>query len=120
MGSQRGAGTLMIGVIMAVLMMVTGVGALGAVVALAHRDVAHAADLSALSGAAAFASGQDPCPAARRIAASNGVELHQCRVIGDLLDFVVTVEVQRRVTLVFGMEPTVSSESRAGRLGSAH
>jgi len=28
--------------------------------------------------------------------------------------------VQRRVTLVLGIEPTVRSEARAGRLGSAH
>lgn len=119
MRSQRGAGTLMIAVIMAVLMLVAGVGALAGVVALAQRDADNAADLSALSGAAAFAAGQDPCPAAGRIAAANGVEVHQCRVIGDLLDFVVTVEVQRRVTLVLGIEPTVHSEARAGRLGSA-
>ncbi|HAM45517.1 MAG TPA: hypothetical protein DCM67_10930 [Propionibacteriaceae bacterium] len=120
MGSQRGAGTLMAAVVVAVLMLIAGVGVFAAVVALAQRDADNAADLSALSGAAAFAAGQDPCPAARRIAASNGVEVRQCRVIGDLLDFVVTVEVQRRVTLVLGVEPTVRSEARAGRLGSAH
>ncbi|HML49890.1 MAG TPA: hypothetical protein PKD84_00575 [Propionicimonas sp.] len=120
MGPQRGAGTLMVAVVVAVLMLITGVGALAAVVALAQRDADQAADLAALSGAAAFAAGQEACPAARQIAASNGVEVRGCRVVGDLLDFVVTVEVQRRVTVVFGIEPTVRSEARAGRLGSAH
>lgn len=120
MSSQRGAGTLMVAVVVAVLMLVTGVGVLVGVVALAQRDADSAADLTALSGAAAFADGGEACPAARRIAASNAVEVGQCRVVGDLLDYVVTVEVHRRVTSVLGIELTVRSEARAGRLGSAH
>lgn len=120
MGRQRGAGTLMVAVVVAVLMLITGVGAFAAVVALAQRDADQAADLSALSGAAAFAAGQEACPTARQIAASNGVEVGQCRAVGDLLDFVVTVEVERQVTSVLGIELTVRSQARAGRLGSAH
>lgn len=119
MASQRGAGTLMVAVIMAVILLVTGVGLLVSVVALAQRDASNAADLSALSGAAAFVKGQDPCAAASRIAVSNGTELRSCHVSGDALDFVVSVEVQRRLELALGLRPTVHAEAHAGRLGSA-
>lgn len=116
MASQRGAGTMMTAAVMAVVVLVTGAGVLAGVVALAHRDVAEAADLAALSGAAAFAKGEDPCSVAGRIAATNGGELLRCHLSGDLVDFVVTVEVQRRVKLVLGLAPTLHAEAHAGRL----
>ena len=52
-----------------------------------------AADLVAVSAAAAQADGGDACVAASRIATANQVELRDCRTAGDLLDFVVTVTV---------------------------
>jgi secretion/DNA translocation related TadE-like protein len=119
MAAQRGSGTLMTAVVMAVILLVTGVSVLVCVVALAQRDAANAADLSALSGAAAVAKGQDPCPTASRIAVANGVKLLRCRVSGDAVDFVVSVEVQRRLDLALGLRPTVHAEAHAGRLGSA-
>lgn len=116
MASQRGAGTVMVAAIMAVVMLVAGAGVLAGMAALTHRDAAQAADLAALSAAAAFVRGDDPCGAARRIAAANGGELVRCRLSGDALDFVVTVEIQRRVQLVLGLRPTVHAEAHAGRL----
>ena len=76
-------------------------GVLGVVVALSsaalviagyavgyHRARA-AADLSALSGAAAFQGGREACAQAARTARQNGARLDRC----DVIDFVVTVRV---------------------------
>lgn len=59
----------------------------------AVERVRGAADLVAVSAAAAQADGGDACVAASRIATANQVELRNCRTAGDLLDFVVTVTV---------------------------
>ena len=57
-----------------------------------HRARA-AADLSALSGAAAYQAGREACAQAGRIARQNGARLDHCDVVGDAIDFVVTVRV---------------------------
>ncbi|MFZ1116389.1 MAG: Rv3654c family TadE-like protein [Propionibacteriaceae bacterium] len=57
-----------------------------------HRARA-AADLSALSGAAAYQAGREACAQAGRIARQNGARLDDCDVVGDAIDFVVTVRV---------------------------
>ena len=61
---ERGSGTLLVVGVMAVV----GVVALMATVAAVYLVVGHrahgAADLAALSGAAAYAEGRPPCPAA--------------------------------------------------------
>lgn len=102
---ERGSGTLL----MTVAVVLLGVG--GAIALLvggalaAVQQLQSAADLVALSAAAAQADGEDACAAARPIAQANRVELRQCQVAGDLLDFVVTVTV--------AAEP----DSLPGRLG---
>ena len=57
-----------------------------------HRARA-AADLAALSGAAAIQQGRDGCAEARRLAAANGARLADCDQVGDQVDFVITVRV---------------------------
>src|SRR4029450_12067207 len=57
-----------------------------------HRARA-AADLSALSGAAAFQQGPDPCVQAALTARHNGARVDRCSQVGDAVDFVVTVRV---------------------------
>ena len=104
-GAERGSGSLMMagGV---VLLAVAGVVAVGVGSGLAGvQRVREAADLVALSAAAANADGRDACAAAARIAAANQVELRGCETAGDLLDFVVTVTV------------AAPADSLPGRLG---
>ena len=90
---ERGSGTML--VVAAVLLIAlagTVVMLVGGTLAAVER-VRGAADLVAVSAAAAQADGGDACVAASRIATANQVELRNCRTAGDLLDFVVTVTV---------------------------
>jgi secretion/DNA translocation related TadE-like protein len=103
------------------------VGILGVVVALSsaalviagyavcyHRARA-AADLSALSGAAAFQQDREPCAQAALTARQNGARVVRCKQVGDTVNFVVTV----RVAVVAGtriphLPSTVAAEAHAG------
>jgi secretion/DNA translocation related TadE-like protein len=58
-----------------------------------------AADLAALSGAAAVSAGGDACDQARRTARSNTTVVVACDRVGDQIDFVVTVRVAAPVAL---------------------
>ena len=76
-----------------------------------------AADLAALSGAAAYAAGRDACDQARRTALQNSARVVRCDRVGDEVDFVVTVrtvvEVRSRVP---GLPRRVEAEANAGRV----
>ncbi|MDQ1483529.1 MAG: hypothetical protein QOF35_1605 [Actinomycetota bacterium] len=80
----------------------------------AHRARA-AADLSALSGAAAVAAGGDGCSAARSSANANNAQVVTCDQVGDQVDFVVTVraEVFVRVRMP-GLPMTIGAVAYAG------
>lgn len=74
-----------------------------------------AADLAALSGATAYADGQDACAAARRNARANGASVVLCNQVGDAVDFVVTVRAQVRVGVrVPGLPTTSTAVAYAG------
>jgi secretion/DNA translocation related TadE-like protein len=113
-GERGGGSMLMVGVLTVLLMIgVTGVVVAGYLVA-AHR-VRTAADLAALSGAAAVASGADGCPAARSNARSNGARLVECGQVGDAVDFVVTVRAEVRVQVMFpGLPQRLGAVAHAG------
>ncbi|QLQ14780.1 MAG: hypothetical protein HZY73_02475 [Micropruina sp.] len=88
-------------------------------VAAAHA-VRGAADLAALSGAKAREAGADACAAAGRIASRNDVRITTCRVAGDWMDFVVSVDVQRDVSIGWaGLPGVVRATAHAGRLSGA-
>lgn len=92
---ERGSGTVLAaGVMIAVLAIGLGAVVYGGYVVTAHR-AAQAADVVALSGAEAHASGGDACAAAERAGQANSVELDSCTVVGDGVDFAVTVIVVR-------------------------
>ena len=95
--SERGVGIVLAGAIVVVLVTVAAVGLLGLTYAATARSVREAADLVAVSGAQAQAKGSDACAESRRVAALNQVEVSACEVTGDLIDFVVEVNVRRSV-----------------------
>ncbi len=112
---QRGSGTLLVVGVMAVV----GVVAMAAVVAAAYLVAGHqargAADLAALSGAAAFAEGRSPCPAAGRVARSNGGRVTSCDQVGDEVDYVVSVAVAVEVGVRLpGLPRTLEGRAHAG------
>ena len=87
---------LAVAIVMA-LVTVAAIGLLGLTYAATARSVRQAADLVAVSGAQAQAHGLYVCAESRRVAALNQVEVSGCEVTGDLIDFVVEVNVRRSV-----------------------
>jgi secretion/DNA translocation related TadE-like protein len=82
-----------------------------------HHRARAAADLAALSGAVAHASGDDACAQARRIAPQNGARVTSCTLVGDDIDFVVTVRTAVSVrSRLPGLPRTVEAEAHAGRV----
>ncbi|GAB2590646.1 Rv3654c family TadE-like protein [Microlunatus antarcticus] len=112
---ERGSGSLLVVGVMGVV----GVVAMMAVVAAAYLVAGHrahgAADLAALSGAAAYAEGRPPCPAAARLARVNDARLVRCDRVGDDVDYVVSVTVDVEVGLrVPGLPRALSGRAHAG------
>ena len=116
-GPERGSAAVLMVAIMGV---VVTLGAAAMVISgylIEHHRARAAADLAALSGAAAYVRGQDACDQARQIARQNGAKVISCNRVGDHLDFVVTVRtaVAARSRLP-GLPRTVEAEAYAGRL----
>jgi secretion/DNA translocation related TadE-like protein len=79
-----------------------------------HRARA-AADLSALSGAVAFQDGREACGQASQTARQNGARMDHCDVVGDAIDFVVTVRVSVIArTRIPHLPRTVAAQAHAG------
>jgi len=110
---------LMIGV-MIVITVVALAGCCVAGYAVAVHQARSAADLAALSGAVELARGGDACGAARDIARANAARVTSCEQVGDPIDFVVTVEVEREVpvrTWLHGLPRSVGARAHAGPVG---
>jgi secretion/DNA translocation related TadE-like protein len=117
-GGERGSATVLMAAVMGV---VVTLGAAAMVIAgylVGHHRARSAADLAALSGAAAHAHGEDACDQARRIAAQNGANVTSCARAGDDIDFVITVRTTVPVrSRLPGLPRSVEGEAHAGRLG---
>lgn len=107
--SERGVGTVLMVGVMAVIVVLSVAGVCIAGYLVAAQRARTAADLAALSGATAYAAGQDPCSAARRNARANGASVVLCNHVGDAVDFVVTVRAQVRVGVRVPGLPTRST-----------
>jgi secretion/DNA translocation related TadE-like protein len=113
--SERGsASVLMIGMMGIVVALSSAALLIGGYATGYHRARA-AADLSALSGAAAFQQGGDACAKVGQTARQNGARVDRCDVVGDAIDFVVTVRVSVAArTRVPQLPRTVAAEAHAG------
>jgi len=104
----------------AIVSVVVALAAAATVVAgylVSHHRARSAADLAALSGAAAYARGEDPCDEARHSARRNGAQVTRCDRVGDPVDFVVTVRVVVEVRVRSpGLPRRVEGEAHAGRV----
>jgi secretion/DNA translocation related TadE-like protein len=110
-GSAAVLGTVFVGVLLMVSLLVAVVG--GAVTD--RRRVASAADLAALAGAQALQAGGAGCRTARATARRNGAELTACVVSGAVL----SVRAARSSVAVLGHRFTVRSAARAGPADAA-
>lgn len=115
--SERGSGTALIGVIIVAGALVASVAVTVSTYVLAANRARDAADLVALSGAAAAAVRGDACAAARQSAENNDVRLTACTVTGDALDFVMTVTVTVPGAAIPGLPDSVVATAYAGWLG---
>ena len=116
-GAERGVATVLSVAMVIALVTVAAVGMLGMTFAATARSVRAAADLVAISGAQAQAKGSDACEEARRIAARNDVEVSGCEVTGDMIDFVVEVNVRRTVGIRLpGLPERVAAVAYAGNV----
>jgi secretion/DNA translocation related TadE-like protein len=113
-GERGAASILMIG-LMGVVMMLGSAAIVIAGYLEAHHRARAAADLAALSGAAAYQQGHDPCAQAKRTARGNRATARHCDQVGDQIDFVVTVRVGVVIPLrIPGLPRTAEAVAYAG------
>ena len=109
-GEERGAATVLVVAVAGLLLMIgLAVGGVAAVV-VTHRAAQSAADLAALAGAGAAATGNDACTAAGVIARANDARLTSCTV--EVSD--VVVQVSRIARPGFGLSFDLTADARAG------
>ena len=113
--SELGSATVLMVGIMGVVVALSSAALVIAGYAVGYHRARAAADLSALSGAAAFQQGREPCAEAAQTARQNGARTVRCNQVGDAVDFVVTV----RVSVVAGtriphLPKVVAAEANAG------
>ncbi len=108
--AEGGAATVLV-VALAGLLLVVGLAVVGVTaVVVTHRSAQSAADLAALAGAGALASGRDGCATADTIARGNGADLRSCEVAGR--DVLVRVGATARPG--FGLAFDLTARARAG------
>ena len=112
MRGERGAGTLMMVTVLAVIASVIVLACLLIRVRVAASAVRSAADLGVLSGATALAWGEGEdtaCAQAQRVVKANGAELTRCAAQGE--DLVLTASLNLTVA---GLSHQVTATARAG------
>jgi secretion/DNA translocation related TadE-like protein len=118
--SELGNASVLIAGILGVVVALSSASLVIAGYAVGHRQARAAADLSALSAAAAFQQGHDPCTQAGLTAQQNRARVDDCSKVGDTVDFVVTVRVSVPAHNRFPHLPrTVAAEAHAGPVSGA-
>jgi secretion/DNA translocation related TadE-like protein len=108
------ASVLMIGLV-GVVVALSSAALVIAVCAVGYHRARAVADLSALSAAAAYQQGREACEQAAQTARQNGARVDRCDLVGDAVDFVVTVRVSVLArTQIPQLPKTVAAEAHAG------
>lgn len=115
---ERGQALLVSALVVLALAGLAAVLLLAGAVRAEGERVRGAADLAALAGARAQERASDACAAARAAATLNEVDMVGCRVSGDEVEFVVSVEVRSAVRV--GVNPQwLAARAHAGLLTGA-
>ena len=118
--SELGNASVLMAGILGIVMALSSGALVIAGYAVGYRRARAAADLSALSAAAAFQDGRDPCAQAVLTARQNGARVDGCSNVGDGVDFVVTVRVSVLAHNRFPQLPrTVAAKAHAGPVSGA-
>ena len=114
--SERGAGSVLVLIVMMVLVVTACIAVCGASWVRCAHSARSVADLAALAGARALADGADACAVAGATATANGASLTGCvpTVDGDRLLVKVDVALAARPHLPGGPE-TFTGKATAGR-----
>ena len=107
---ERGAASVLVVALLSLLCLIGAALGVVAAMVVSHRHAQSAADLAALAGATAVASGGDGCVRARATAEANRAVLVGCSVVGR--DVRVQVEVDGPGWL--GQRGGLLAEARAG------
>lgn len=112
---ERGSGTLLASlVVVLVVGLAVAVASFGVVRAVGVR-LQGAADLAAIAGAEAQRANHEACAAARASAAANVGSVVRCDVVGDEVEFVVTVALEAPAALwPVGAVGTLRAHANAG------
>ena len=114
-GSELGSASVLIAGIIGVVVALSSAALIIAGYAVGYHRARAAADLSALSGAAAYQEGRDACAQATQTSRQNGARVEHCDVVGDVIDFVVTVRVSVIArTRIPHLPRMVKAEAHAG------
>ena len=104
----------MLTVVIFMLSLTAAFGVFGRYVVAGHRAAA-AADLAALAGAQAYGTGKDGCAVARTQAARNDHQVSSCSVVGDRVDFVLSVVITAPVPTRLPVLPSkITATAHAG------
>lgn len=115
MRGERGSASVLMTGIVGVVVALSGAALIIAGYAVGYHRARAAADLSALSGAVAFQQGRDPCAQAAQTSRRNGARVDHCDLVGDAVDFVVTVRVSVLPrTRIPHLPKAVTAEAHAG------
>jgi secretion/DNA translocation related TadE-like protein len=118
--SELGSASVLMAGILGVVMALSSAALVIAGYAVGYRRARAAADLSALSAAAAVQDGRDACAQAALTARQNGARVDRCSQAGDAVDFVVTVRVSVLAGNRFAQLPrAVAAEAHAGPVSVA-
>ena len=113
--SELGSASVLMAGILGVVVAFSSAALVIAGYAVGYRRARAAADLSALSAAAVFQHGQNPCAQAALTARQNGARVESCSRVGDAVDFVVTVRVSvAAATRLPHLPRKVAAEAHAG------
>jgi secretion/DNA translocation related TadE-like protein len=113
-GEGGSASVLMVGIV-GVVIALSSAALIIAGYAVSYHRARAAADLGALSAAAAFQQGRDACAQATLTAKQHGAQVERCDVVGDAIDFVVTVRVSLATpTRIPQLPKAVTAEAHAG------
>lgn len=110
---ERGSALPMAALVILLLAFLTGGLVLAGALNARGQQVRGAADLAALAGAHAQTDNADACAAAGESARANDVEVVGCRVVGDEVEYVVSVAVRAHV-VVGPWHDQLRAEAHAG------
>jgi secretion/DNA translocation related TadE-like protein len=113
--SEPGSASVLMAGILGVVVALSSAALVIAGYAVGYRRARAAADLSALSAAAASQHGRDACAQAALTARQNGARVDSCSRVGDAVDFVVSVRVSVAAgTRLPRLPRAVAAEAHAG------